>query len=141
MHTCVWGPTQVSSLGGSKYYVTFIDDATRKTWVYCIQKKSDVFNTFKKWKALVENEIGEKLKCLISDNGGECCNNESNNYCSYNGIRRQKTVLGSRENGVSERMNRTIIEHARCMRLHAGLPLQFWEDFVDTNVYLINKGP
>jgi hypothetical protein len=39
VHTDVWGPTQVSSLGGSLYYVTFIDDATRKTWVYCIQQK------------------------------------------------------------------------------------------------------
>ena len=45
------------------------------------------------------------------------------------------------ENGVSERMNRTIMEHARSMRLHVGLPLQFWEDAVDTVVYLINKGP
>ena len=39
VHTDVWGPAQVSSLDGSKYYVTFIDDATRKTLVYCIQKK------------------------------------------------------------------------------------------------------
>jgi hypothetical protein len=53
VHTDVWGPTQVSSLGGSYYYVTFIDDVTRKTWVYCIRQKSDVFDTFKKWKALV----------------------------------------------------------------------------------------
>jgi hypothetical protein len=71
MHTDVWGPAQVSSLGGSHYYVTFIDDATRKTWVYCIRQKSDVFDTFKKWKDLVENETGKSLKCLRSDNGGE----------------------------------------------------------------------
>ena len=64
VHTNVWGPTQVSSLGVSNYYVIFINDATRKTWVYCIHKKSDVFNTFKKWKTLVENETGKKLKCL-----------------------------------------------------------------------------
>lgn len=68
VHTDVWGPTQVSSLGGSRYYVTFIDDATRKTWIYCIRNKSDVFNTFKKWEALVENETGKRLKCLRSDN-------------------------------------------------------------------------
>ena len=61
MHTYVWVLAEVSSVGGSNYYVTFIDDATRKTWVYCIQKKSDVFNTFKKWKALVENETRKKL--------------------------------------------------------------------------------
>ena len=91
---------------------------------------------------MIENETGKKLKCLRSDNGGEYCSEEFDNYCSYNGIRRQKTVLGTpQENGVLERMNRTIMECARCMRLHAGLPLQFWEDVVDTDVYLINKGP
>jgi hypothetical protein len=56
VHTYVWGTSQVSSLGGYRYYVTFIDDGTRKTLVYCIQKKYDLFDTFKKWKALVENE-------------------------------------------------------------------------------------
>jgi transposase InsO family protein len=134
--------TQVSSLGGSYYYVTFIDDATRKTWVYCIRKKYDVFDTFKKWKALVENETRNKLKCLRSDNGGEYCNKEFDSYCSYHGIHREKTVPGTpQENGVSERMNRTIMEHARSMRLHAGFPLQFWVEVVDIVVYLINRGP
>jgi len=64
VHTNVWVPAQVASLGGSRYCVTFIDDATRKNWVYCIQNKFDVFDTFKKWKDLVENEIGKKLKSL-----------------------------------------------------------------------------
>jgi hypothetical protein len=76
VHIDVWGPTPVSSLGGSHYYVTFIDDATRKTWVYCIRQKSDVFDTFKKWKALVENETGKRLKCLRSYNGGDYCSKE-----------------------------------------------------------------
>jgi hypothetical protein len=56
VNTDVWGPYQVSSLGVSCYYVTFIDYATRKTWVYYIRQKSDVFDTFKRWEALVENE-------------------------------------------------------------------------------------
>ena len=43
VHTDVWGPTQVSSLGGSHYYVTFIDDATRKVWLYFLRHKSDIF--------------------------------------------------------------------------------------------------
>ena len=93
-------------------------------------------------KALVENEIGKKLKCLRSDNGGEYCSKVFDNYYSYNGIRRQKTVPRTpQENGLLERMNKTIMERARCMRLHAGLPLQFWEDVVHTVVYLINRGP
>jgi hypothetical protein len=71
VHIDVWGPSQVSSLGGSHYYVTFIADETRKTWVYNIRQKIDVFDIFKKWKTLVENETGKRLKCLRSDNGGE----------------------------------------------------------------------
>ena len=99
-------------------------------------------DTFKKWKYFFENEIGKRLKCLKSDNGGEYCSKEFDRYCSKNGIRRERTVLGTpQENGVSERMNRTIMEHARCMILHTGLPLQFWTDDVDTTVYLINRGP
>jgi len=141
VHTDVWEPSQVSYLSGSCYYVTFIDDATRKTWTYCIQNKSDVFDTFKKWKDLVENEIGKRLKCLRSDNGGEYCRKYFDKYCSEPRIRRENIVLGTpQENGVSERMNKTNMERARCMRLHVGLPLQFWADDVGTTVYLINRG-
>ena len=55
VHTDVWGPSPVSSLGGSRLYVTFIDDFSRKVWVYFLKHKSTVFATFKKWKAEVEN--------------------------------------------------------------------------------------
>ena len=101
-----------------------------------------MFDTFKKWKALAENETRKRLKCIRYDNGGEYCSEDFDSYCSHNGIHREKTVPGTpQENGVSERMNKTIMEHARCMRLHAGLPLQFWPDTVNTTVYLINRGP
>ena len=117
-------------------------EETRKSWVYCIRHKYDLFDTFKKWKVLAENETEKRLKCLISDNGGEYCSKEFDSYCSHNGIRREKTVPGTpQENGVSERMNRMIMENARCMRLHTGLPLQLLVDGVDTIVYLINKRP
>ena len=54
------------------------------------------------------------------------------NYCSYHGIHIEKTVPGTpQENGVLERMNRKIMEHARSMRLHARFPLQFWEDVIN----------
>ena len=74
VHSDVWGPASIASLGGSLYYVTFIDDATRKTWVYPMKNKSDVFSIFQRWKVFVENEVGTKLKCLRSNNGGEYCN-------------------------------------------------------------------
>ena len=66
------------------------------------------------------------MKCLILDNGGEYFSKEFDDYCSYHGISREKIVLGTPEgNGVSERMNMTIMEHARNMILHVIFPLQF----------------
>jgi len=56
-------------------------------------------------------------------------------------LQREDSSRDTTRNGVSKRMNRTIMDHARCMRLHAGLPLQFWVDVVHTAIYLINSGP
>ena len=53
------------------YFVTFIDDYSRKVWVYFMQHKSETFAKFKLWKAEVENQTGRKIKCLRSDNGTE----------------------------------------------------------------------
>lgn len=142
VHTGVWGPSPVASLGGSYYYVTFIDGFSRKIWVYSLKNKSDVYATSKNWKALVENETGLKVKCLRSDNGGEYTDSGFKEYCAVNGIKMERTIPGTpQQNGIAERMNRTINERARSMRLHAGLPKMFWADAVNTAVYLINRGP
>uniref|UniRef100_A0A7N2MUY1 Retrovirus-related Pol polyprotein from transposon TNT 1-94 n=1 Tax=Quercus lobata TaxID=97700 RepID=A0A7N2MUY1_QUELO len=142
VHTDLWGPSPVASLGGSRYYITFIDDSSRKVWVYFLKNKSDVFETFKKWMAMVETETGLKVKCLRSDNGGEYIDGGFSEYCAAQGIRMEKTIPGTpQQNGVAERMNRTLNERARSMRLHSGLPKTFWADAVSTAAYLINRGP
>ena len=142
VHTDVWGPSPVSSLAGSLYYVTFIDDSTRKLWVYFLKKKSEVFDTFRKWKAMVENETGLKIKRVRSDNGGEYRDNRFREFCANNGIKMEKTVpMTPQQNGVAERMNRTLNERARSMRIHVGLPKMFWAEAVNTAPYLINRGP
>ena len=91
---------------------------------------------------MVETETDLKLKCLRSDNGGEYINGGFREFCAANGIRMEKTIPRTpQQNGVAERMNRTLNERARSMRLHAGLPETFWADAVNTAAYLINRGP
>ena len=88
---------------------------------------------------MVEIEIGLKVKCLRSDNGGEYLDERFSEYCATHGIRMEKTILGTpQQNGVAEHMNRTFNERARSMRLHAGLPKTFWPDAVSIAAYLIN---
>uniref|UniRef100_A0A2N9I546 Integrase catalytic domain-containing protein n=1 Tax=Fagus sylvatica TaxID=28930 RepID=A0A2N9I546_FAGSY len=140
VHTDLWGPSPIASLGGSWYYVTFIDDSSRKVWVYFLKNKSEVFEIFKKWRAMVETETDLKLKCLRSDNGGEYIDGGFKEFCAANGIRMEKTIPRTpQQNGVAERMNRTLNKRARSMRLHAGLPETFWADAVNTAAYLINR--
>jgi hypothetical protein len=61
----------VPSLGGSLYYVSFIDGFSRKTWIYFLKKKSKVFEKFKEFKYLVENQADKNIKVLRTGNGGE----------------------------------------------------------------------
>ncbi|RVW89466.1 Retrovirus-related Pol polyprotein from transposon TNT 1-94 [Vitis vinifera] len=129
VHTDLWGPSPVASLGGSRYYITFIDDSSRKVWVYFLKNKSDVFVTFKKWKAMVETETGLKVKCLRSDNGGEYIDGGFSEYCAAQGIRMEKTIPGTpQQNGVAERMNRTLNERARrpSVPMEFRLPEEVW---------------
>jgi hypothetical protein len=76
VHNDVFGPVSVPSLGKSVYYVSFIDEFSRNTWIYFLRKKSEVFDRFKEFKALVENQIEKIIKVLRIDNGGEFCGNE-----------------------------------------------------------------
>jgi transposase InsO family protein len=90
---------------------------------------------------MVEIETSLKLKCLISYNGRECEDGGFKQFCAANGIIMEKIIPRTpQQNGVVERMNRTLNEHARSMRLHVGLPKTFWIDVVSIAVYLINRG-
>lgn len=142
VHTDVWGPIDVASHSGFQYYITFIDDHSRKVWLYFMKNKFEVYEVFKKWKALVETETGLKLKCLRSDNGGEYDKTEFLQLCATNGIRLERTVPRTpQENEVAERMNWTLNARARCMRLHSGFPETFWAHATETASYLINRTP
>jgi hypothetical protein len=142
VHSDIWGPIRVASKGGAQYFMSFIDDYSRKVWVYFLKNKSDAFATFKKWKAEVENQTGRKLKCLRTDNGTKYRDDEFLKFCEEHGIKRHFTVRKTpQQNGVAERLNRTITETARCLRLNARLPKVFWAEAVNMACYIINRSP
>ena len=123
IHSDLWGPAQTSSLGGNSYFLSIIDDYSRRVWVYVLKHKDQVFNKFKEWKTLVENQTGKKVKKLRTDNGLEFCNQQFNSYCANEGIARHKTVrLRPQQNGLAERMNRTLMDKVRCMLVQAKFP-------------------
>src|SRR3984885_7718984 len=113
IHSDLCGPMQAASLAGIQYFLTFIDDFTRKTWVYFLKNKSEVFEKFRNFKALVENQSGLHIKVLRTDRGGEYISKEFLRFCRENGIHKQFTARYTpQQNGVAERKNRTIMDMA-----------------------------
>ena len=76
-----------TSLSGYVYYVSFIDDYSRKTWIYFLKGKDEVFEKFKEFKDLVENISEKKINTLRSNNGGEFTSNEFRNSVKKLGLR------------------------------------------------------
>ena len=76
VHSDVWGLAKTVCMGGCRFYVTFIDDHTRKLWVYFMKEKSEVFTHFQNFKAMAEKQTGKYVQCLRSDGGGEYFSNE-----------------------------------------------------------------
>ncbi|TYK07988.1 hypothetical protein E5676_scaffold265G001240 [Cucumis melo var. makuwa] len=92
VHSNFWGPTKVTSTGGSRYFMFIIDDFSRKVWMYPLKQKDEVFEKFLEWKKQVENQTGRKVKYLRIDNGLEFVNNKFNNFYKSEGIMRHFTV-------------------------------------------------
>ena len=88
VHSNICGPITPCSNGGKRYILTFIDDFSRKSWVYFLQEKSEAFLAFKSYKVLVEKEVGSPIKILLTDRGGEYNSHEFASFCETHGIKR-----------------------------------------------------
>ncbi|KAG6608699.1 Integrase, catalytic core protein [Phytophthora cinnamomi] len=89
VHTDVMAPMKTKSKGGARYGLTFVDDYSRHVVVYFLTKKSEVAVKFKLFMKLYQNQWGERIKCLRSDNGSEFVNNSMDEICRQNGIMHQ----------------------------------------------------
>ncbi|KAG6484580.1 hypothetical protein ZIOFF_053100 [Zingiber officinale] len=143
IHTDVCGPMDTLSHAQNRYFILFIDDHTRMTWVYFMRQKSEVFMIFKKFKSLVEKQSGCFIKTLRSDRGKEYTSKEFHNFCEDEGVERQLTVRYTpQQNGVTERKNQTIVEMAKSMMHEKGLPKIFWvKQSTQPFIYLIDAQP
>jgi len=101
-----------------------------------------MFEKFKQYKALVENEIGHKIKVLRFDNRGEFVFKKFDAFLAKCEIQQQTSALYSpRQNGVVERANRTIMECIRSMILTLVLEFEFWGEEENITMYIKNRCP
>lgn len=156
IHSDVNGPLEIPSLGGSRYFITFVDDFSRWIVVHTMKKKSDSLSMFKKYHMYAQVHTGNKvgkvnfikcsqksskeIKSIRTDNGGEYISNAFNEYLSAHGISHQLTVAYTpQQNGVAERMNRTLIDLVRSMLHSSNIEKVFWAEALGTAVYVRNR--
>ncbi|KAK2418425.1 putative mitochondrial protein [Trifolium repens] len=142
IHSDVWGPSRVPSTLGYKYYVTFIDDFSRCTWIFLMKDRSELFNIFKNYCSEIMTQFGKTIRILRSDNAKEYFSDRFNSFMHSKGIIHQSSCPHTpQQNGVAERKHRHIVDTARTLLLNANVPLKFWGDAVLTANYLINRMP
>ena len=142
IHSDVWGPCEVHSVSGHRWFVTFIDCFSRYTWLYLLKHKSDVLSVFKDLCALIKNQHATTVKILRTDNGTEYVNHEFELFLALNRIEHQTSCVNTPEqNGVAERKNRHLLEVARSLMFTMNVPKFLWGEAIKTATYLINRMP
>ena len=117
-------------------------DHSRKTWIYFLKTKYEVFDRFREFKALVENLTGKKIKILCSNNGGEYTDKEFTNFCAREGIIREWTSpYNPEQNEVAKWKNMTIVGAAKAMLYDQDLPRFLWLEACNTTTYIKNRTP
>ena len=142
VHLDVVGPFRVRSLGGAHYFLTFIDDYSKKTWIFFLSSKDQVLEKFKLFHQEVEHLSSFKIGTLRIDNGGEYTSKAFYSYCTSYGILRQLSQPYTlQQNGIAERKNRSILDIVRCLLADKEVPSHLWVEVVRDPFILMKFRP
>ncbi|GJS41990.1 putative ribonuclease H-like domain-containing protein [Tanacetum coccineum] len=140
LHMDLFGPTSVKSINHASYCLVITDDCTRFCWVFFLASKDETSGILQTFIRQIENQLSHKVKIIRSDNGTEFKNRDMLEFCGNKGIKQEySNARTPQQNGVAERMNRTLIEAARTMLADSLLPTTFWAEAVSTACYIFNR--
>lgn len=140
IHTDLNGPHSTIGYGGEKYFLTFIDDYSKCTRIFCIKSKTEVANCFIEFVNLVENKFNKRVKKIQCDNGKEYLNKDIYNFIRQKGIELLPCPPYVHElNGVAERYNRSAMDIGRCLMREAKINRRYWPEAIKTAAYLKNR--
>jgi hypothetical protein len=110
-----------------RYWLLFIDNYSRYFWIYLLRKKSEMFDTFKQFNAMVKKQFDKLILCLHDDTGGKFIGIKCDVFFVQHSIRCVHTVkVMPQQNGVAEHLNRTLEELLVAMLDGMRLPARFW---------------
>ena len=142
IHHNVCEPTRVKNIIGSRWFVSFIDDHTRTTWIFLMKEKSEVRRIFQSFNSMITTQFHTKIHILKIDNAREYFNSLLRTYFLDQGIVHLSSCVDTpQKNGVEERKNIHLLEVARSLLFSNHVPKIFWGEAILTATYLINRMP
>ncbi|GFV75373.1 copia protein [Trichonephila clavipes] len=140
LHMDLCGPMPTESQGGNKYFLSIIDDYSRKVTVFPIRNKSDVFHTFIRFQKRAERFLSKKVIAVRTDGGLEFCNKDMDNFLTELGIKHEVTNSYTPEmNGVAERFNLTALDGIKTLLKSNEVPHKFWGEALLCFTYAWNR--
>ncbi|GFS81546.1 copia protein [Trichonephila clavipes] len=140
LHMDLCGPMPTESQGGNKYFLSIIDDYSRKVTVFPIRNKSDVFHTFIRFQKRAERFLSKKVIAVSTDGGLEFCNKDMDNFLTELGIKHEVTNSYTPEmNGVAERFNLTALDGIKTLLKSSEVPHKFWGEALLCFTYAWNR--
>ncbi|GFV69779.1 retrovirus-related Pol polyprotein from transposon TNT 1-94 [Trichonephila clavipes] len=140
LHMDLCGPMPTESQGGNKYFLSIIDDYSRKVTVFPIRNKSDVFHTFIRFQKRAERFLSRKVIAVRTDGGLEFCNKDMDNFLTELGIKHEVTNSYTPEmNGVAERFNLTALDGIKTLLKSSEVPHKFWGEALLCFTYAWNR--
>ncbi|RVX23720.1 Retrovirus-related Pol polyprotein from transposon TNT 1-94 [Vitis vinifera] len=142
IHSDVWGPSPVASIGGSRYFVVFIDDYSHYSWIFPMKSHSEILPIYSNFAKMVETQFSKHIKTFRSDNALEYTQYAFQALLHSYGIVHHLTCPGtSQQNGRAKRKLRHILDTVRALLLSTKVPVPFWGEAGLHAVHAINRIP
>jgi len=140
VHCDVCDSNDLLTLGGKRYFITFIDDFSKYCYVYSVNHKNELFDKFKVYKTKVENQLERKIKILQSNRGKEYTSLDMSSFCEMYGIIHEVTPpYTPRSNGNAERKNHTLLDMVNAMLVSFGLSKNMWGKTLYSACHILNR--
>lgn len=142
VHSDIWGPSRLPTLGGARYYVVFVDDYSRYTWIYLFHNRSALLKIYQEFSTMIQTQFSTTIKRFRADSGGEFQSGPFTELLASRGTLAESSCTDTpQQNGVAERKHRHIMEITRALLLSSSTPKKFWGEAALTSVYVINRTP